>query len=181
MKKVFLIHGLEGSPNGGWRPWLMTELDLRDVYAAALVMPTPDQPIEHEWVDEIARHITEGDEIYLVGHSLGVTAILRYLETASVKIAGVVLVSGPCNATGNTKIDNFFIIPFNYATIRQRVEKVAIIHSDNDHLVPLEDAKMLEKELSGTLTVIHEGGHLGSHDGWTELPQALEALEQMGV
>ncbi|MEK9160603.1 MAG: alpha/beta hydrolase [Patescibacteria group bacterium] len=181
MKKVFLIHGFEGSPNGGWRPWLMTELDLRDVYAAALVMPTPAQPIEEEWIAEIARHINIEDEVYLVGHSLGVTAILRYLETAPVQIAGAVLVSGPCNATGNTKIDNFFKIPFNYAIIRQRVGKAAIIHSDNDHLVSLDDAKILEKELEATLTVIHEGGHLGSHDGWSELPQALEALEKMGV
>jgi len=45
MKKVFIIHGFEGEPNGGWRPWLMRELAKFDVYASALPMPTPEKPI----------------------------------------------------------------------------------------------------------------------------------------
>jgi len=45
MKKVFIIHGFEGSPNGGWRPWLMAELEQHDVYACALSMPNPDNPL----------------------------------------------------------------------------------------------------------------------------------------
>jgi hypothetical protein len=33
MKKVFIIHGFQGKPNGGWRPWLEGELALLDIYA----------------------------------------------------------------------------------------------------------------------------------------------------
>lgn len=57
MKKVFLIHGFQGSPNGGWRPWLMAELKKQDVYACALSMPDPENPVCAEWVLEISRHI----------------------------------------------------------------------------------------------------------------------------
>ncbi|MBI4599005.1 alpha/beta hydrolase, partial [Candidatus Uhrbacteria bacterium] len=82
MKKVFIIHGFEGSPNGGWRPWLMAELEKQEIYACALSMPMPENPVCDEWVGEISRHIERNsdDKIYLVGHSLGVPAILRYLE-----------------------------------------------------------------------------------------------------
>jgi predicted alpha/beta hydrolase family esterase len=72
MKKVFIIHGFEGSPNGGWRPWLMSELEKKDMYACALAMPHPENPICSEWVGEIGRHVIQNkqDDIYLVGHSL---------------------------------------------------------------------------------------------------------------
>ena len=44
MKKVFIVHGFEGEPNGGWRPWLMGELAKKDIYACALPMPIPSSP-----------------------------------------------------------------------------------------------------------------------------------------
>ncbi len=83
MKKIFLIHGYDGTPNGGWRPWLMGELDKKEIYCSALSMPNPAKPVCSEWVEEIFRHveINKKDEISLVGHSLGVPAILRFLES----------------------------------------------------------------------------------------------------
>ena len=104
MKKVFIVHGFEGKPNGGWRPWLMGELEKLDIYACALAMPNPYFPKCGEWISEISRHIKEADEnIFLIGHSLGVPAILRYLETTSFskKFGGVFLVSGPCEKEEN--------------------------------------------------------------------------------
>ena len=73
MKKVFIIHGFEGSPNGGWRPWLMGELEKHDIYACALSMPNPENPVCPEWIAEISRHVDQNnnDEVYLIGHSLG--------------------------------------------------------------------------------------------------------------
>src|SRR3989344_7039050 len=98
MKMVFIVHGFGGWPSGGWRPWLMTELDKLEIYACALSMPNSQNPVCSEWIKEIERHveINKDQEIYLVGHSLGVTAILRYLEAKQTghPIAGAVLVSG---------------------------------------------------------------------------------------
>ncbi|HEU0080504.1 MAG TPA: alpha/beta hydrolase [Candidatus Paceibacterota bacterium] len=70
MKKVFLIHGFQGEPNGGWRPWMMAELQKEGVYACALSMPTLNNPIPAEWVEEISRHVERNkrDQIYLIGH-----------------------------------------------------------------------------------------------------------------
>jgi len=183
MKKVFIVHGFEGSPNGGWRPWLMAELAKLDIYAAALSMPDPQKPVLAEWVREIARHIDRNrrDELYLVGHSLGVPAILRYLESSGpdMKIAGVVLVSGPCEPVDNEKIKDFLAAPFDFAAIRGKVGTRAVIHGDNDTLVPLAHAEKLSRGLEARMTIIKNGGHLNGSSGWLKLPEGLRELSQM--
>lgn len=181
MKKVFIIHGFQGSPNGGWRPWLMGELSKSNTYACALAMPNPSNPVCAEWVDEITRNvkINNTDEIYLVGHSLGVPAILRYLEITPEKITGAILVSGPSEKNNNQKLDSFLEKPFNFSVIRSKAARFHIIHGDNDPNVPLSDAEFLSKELECELTIVPHGGHLNGSSGWIALPQALEALDKM--
>lgn len=182
MKKVFIIHGFEGSPNGGWRSWLMGELEKQEVYACALSMPTPENPICSEWVEEISRHIERNvsDEIYLIGHSLGTPTILRYLESAQAKpISGAVLVSGPSERNSNRKIDSFLDKNFDFEKIKSNCKRFTIIHGDNDPNVPLDNAKFLSQELNSKLIIIENGGHLNGSAGWFKLPQCLEALNKM--
>jgi predicted alpha/beta hydrolase family esterase len=182
MKKVFIIHGFQGSPNGGWRPWLMAELEKKEIYACALSMPSPDEPICSEWVEEISKHIeiNKKDELYLVGHSLGVSAIMRYLESATASVVvGVVLVSGPFKNNENKKLSNFLDRKFDFEKIKSKCKTFIIIHGDNDDSVPLDNAKNLCKELNGDLVVIKNGGHLNGSSGCFTLPQCLEALNKM--
>lgn len=179
MKKVFIAHGFQGSPSGGWRPWLMAELENKEIYACALPMPNPDAPVVSEWVDEIARVVdmNPNDEIFLVGHSLGVPAILRYLEgNVSKKISKAVLVSGPSEKNGNPKIENFLETPFDFEAIKGKVDEFYIIHGVNDPVVPFANAETLASELGGKLIPIENGGHLNGSSGWRQLPQALEVL-----
>lgn len=182
MKEVFIVHGLHGWPNGGWRVWLMGELDKKEIYACALSMPKTDNPVCEEWIEEIARVVEENknNEIYLVGHSLGSTAILRFLESTDAKnINGVVLVSGPIKPTGKGSLNDFLDKPFDFAKIKKVTENFLVIHGDNDPIVPFEHAEILSKELGSELVVIKNGGHLNGSAGWKTLPQVLVGLEKM--
>lgn len=184
MKKVLLIHGFHSSPNGGWRPWLMGELAAADVYACALSMPHPEAPEVDAWVSEIARYAERDaqDEWYLVGHSLGVPAILRFLERVPepVRIAGVVLVSGPIEPLGDNPSINAFLRPsFDIDAIRSRIGAACVIHGDDDSLVPVSHAEILTKGLSAELVIVPHGGHLNGSSGWTALPQVRDALLAM--
>lgn len=182
MNKVFLIHGFQGSPNGGWRPWLMAELEKQDVYACALSMPDPENPVCAEWVEEISRHIerNKNDKIYLVGHSLGAPAILRYLESPQANvISGAILVSPPSEKNQNRKIDSFLDKEFDFEKIKLHCKTFSIIHGDNDPNVPLDNAKFLSEKLNGDLIIIENGGHLNGSAGWLKLPQCLEAITKM--
>ena len=184
MKKVFLIHGFEGSPNGGWRPWLMGKLEKRDVYACALSMPAPEAPQCAAWIEEIWHAVAQSqnrDEISLVGHSLGGPAVLRYLETAPKAIAGAILVSSPSERNDNPKIDSFMLPPFDLAALKSKAGKWVVIHGDDDPFVPTSNAKALASGLGAELIWVPGGKHLNGSAGFTELPQVLEALGRMMV
>ncbi len=181
--KVFLIHGFEGMPNGGWRPWLMGKLALDDVYACALPMPLPYTPTKDGWVQEIKRAIPEpGENIFLVGHSLGVPAILQYLHGLpdGVTIGGAVLVSGPYHNVDDgysVLLESFFEPAYDFARIKKSCKNFVVIHGANDTVVKFSDAEEFSRALACKLISIPNGGHLGGSDGWRELPQALSALK----
>jgi len=185
MKKVFMIHGFKGEPNGGWRPWLMGELAQNDIWACALAMPTPDTPVKDEWVKTIKDAVKEPtEEIFLIGHSLGVPAILRYLESlpSGLKIGGVVLVSGTAFKIKKEKyeqVNSFLETSFNFEHIKNVCKNFIVIHGDNDPNVPFSDAEYLAEKFSCDLISIPNGKHLNGSAGWYELPQALESLLKM--
>lgn len=160
----------------------MAELDKQGIYACALAMPSPNKPESKDWVKEISRHVESNtkDQVYLVGHSLGVPAILRYLEKAPGKqVRGVVLVSGPVFKTTKKKVASFLNTPFNFKTIEQKAGKVVVIHGDTDRSVPIEQGMFLAKELSAELVIVKNGGHLNGAAGWNTLPHALKALTKI--
>lgn len=186
MKKVFLVHGFNGEPNGGWRPWLMGKLSRLDIWAYALAMPTPNEPKEDEWVSEIARAVGEPTrDTFLVGHSLGVPAIMNYLETLpqGSEIGGLIFVSGIIcvipNKDKNLPINHFFDKIFDYQKIKNFCSNIVVIHGDNDPMVPFSNAEDLSKQFSCDLISIKNGGHLNNKSGWYELPEALEAILTM--
>lgn len=183
MRKAYMIHGSGGRPNGGWRPWLMTELAKIDVYASALPMPTSEKMICSEWVGELAHHAErdKDDELYLVGHSLGVAVILRFLEQASpdIRIAGAVLVSGPIENDDDDQLADFFETEFDFEAIKKKVSAFAVIHGDDDPVVPVSQGERMAKALGCELTIVPNGKHLNGSAGWLALPQALEALQKM--
>ncbi|MFA5933805.1 MAG: alpha/beta hydrolase [Candidatus Paceibacterota bacterium] len=186
MKRVIIIHGFHASPTGGWRPWLVQELQNKGIEAEALSMPSPDDPIFEEWLETIQKAVGEKyEDVCLVGHSLGVPAVLRFLEQVpeGKKIAGAVLVSGlykPLRVEDTEgdirKIDHFVDHPFDFEKIKSSCEKFVVIHGDNDDRVPFEHAEFLSGVLECKLIPIPNGGHLNGKSGCRELPSALESI-----
>lgn len=185
MKKVFIVHGLDGSPNGGWRPWLMSELQKIGVYACSLSMPNESNPILNEWIEEITRHVERNkeDKIYLIGHSLGVPTILHYLEQAppDTKITGAVLVSGPSEKSNNEKAKAFLEKSFDFKKIKSKVLHFSVIHGDDDPVVHISNGGFLAEKLGCDLVIVHEGKHLNGSAGFYQLPECLIELQKMFI
>lgn len=181
MKKVFIVHGFNSSPNSSWLPWLMAELKTDSVYACSLAMPNPGEPQVSEWVAEIERHVSSlsTDEVYLVGYSLGVAGVLHYAQSANaLPIKGAVLVSGRYEKSTNPKTAAFYE-QFGFEKIKNTIGSFAVLHGDNDEVVPFSGGEKLAEKLGVEIITIPQGGHLNGSAGWTKLPQALEALRSM--
>lgn len=178
-KRVFIIHGWEGSPQGDWFPWLQKELEIKGFIVETPVMPDTMYPTLGGWLAHLKKIAGEPDEnTYFVGHSLGVITILRYLEslTEDKKIGGIVLVAGFPEPIDYEEINSFFVKPLDYQRVKKVVGKIIAIHSDNDPDVSLKNGDILKEKLGANLIIIPNAGHLNAEFGFTELPVVFRAV-----
>lgn len=191
MKKVYIIHGFGGVPNGGWIPWLMVELGKRDIFACALPMPNSNEPVATEWVDFMNYVIGEPNEdIYIVGHSLGGPAVFRYLESLKEgsKIGGVLLVAAffePLDKdnlkSDFRKIDNFLIPEVNFEKIKNIPNIGLVMHGKKDNIVPFNQSEKISSNTNWELVPVEDGYHFSqkSEPIYRELPEALDSVLKM--
>jgi hypothetical protein len=178
-KRVFVIHGWEGTPDSNWFPWLKSQLKEKGFDVIVPLLPNTNNPICSEWLEQMKKVIGNVDaNTYLVGHSLGVIAILRFLESLpeGQKIGGAVLVAGFSEPLGYKETENFFIEPVNYEKIKNSSEKFIAINSKNDPYVPIEKGEILRDKLGAELIVVLKGNHFNEGAGYTRLPIVLEIL-----
>jgi predicted alpha/beta hydrolase family esterase len=76
-------------------------------------------------------------------------------------------------------LEHFINTSFDFEHIKKVCKNFVVIHGDNDDKVPFSHAEELSKNLNCKLVSVPNGGHLGGSDGWRQLPQALEAINEM--
>ena len=96
VRRVFIVHGWQGTPSVNWFPWLKFKLEGRGIRVMVPQLPDTGRPRMTPWVNELAKTVVVPDkDCYFIGHSLGCITILRYLESLKDQtIGGVVLVAG---------------------------------------------------------------------------------------
>jgi predicted alpha/beta hydrolase family esterase len=190
MKRVFIIHGWDGFPEEAWLPWLKNKLQEQGLAVTVPAMPDAETPKINQWVPYLAKLIGQPDsETFLVGHSIGVQTILRYLETINVPIGGVVsvcgfynLIPGSLETKEETEIARPWLeTPIDNDQVKKKANKVTAIFSDNDPFVGLENINLFTDRLGAKIVVLKGKGHLGSSDGINEVPEIFnELLELIG-
>jgi predicted alpha/beta hydrolase family esterase len=179
VKRVFLIHGWGGHPEGGWRPWLKKELEKEGFEVYVPAMPDTEHPKMDAWLKHLTKIVGTPDKgCYFVGHSLGCITILRYLETLkpNQQIGGVVLVAGFTSNLGFEELQSFFTKPINWEKIKSHCKKFVAIHSDNDPYVSLHYGDFFKEKLNAEVIVEHNMKHFCGSEGITILPSALNAV-----
>ena len=182
-KRAFLIHGWEGYPEEGWRPWLKKELEKRGFKVFVPAMPDSAHPKMETWVPYLAEIVGVTDkDCYFIGHSLGCIAILRYLETLSQnqEVGGTVFVAGfgkDLEYPGyNGELTSFFATQIDWEKIKKHCQKFISIHSDNDQWVSIKNSDLFKKQLNAEVIIAHNMKHFSGDDGIDELPDALNAI-----
>ncbi|MDH3324629.1 MAG: alpha/beta hydrolase, partial [Candidatus Peregrinibacteria bacterium] len=135
-------------------------------------------PDPKKWAEIIRNEITE--DCILVGHSLGVPAILRALEhyngapaKALFSVAGF---AEKLNLDFDEHIDPFTTTPFRFKKIESKVENIFVWDSSNDPLVPSTCGDLLEKELNATRQTFKNQDHLSWFNNHPSFPPLLDAI-----
>ena len=186
MKRVILVHRWSGGPKDDWRPWLKKELEKLGFRVFVPAMPDSDTPVINKWVSKLYEVVgTPDSETYFVGHSIGCQTILRYLENVNTPVGGAVFVAGWFNLENmeteeEERIAKPWIeIPINLEKVKKVLPKSTLIISDNDPYGAFEENKKKFYELGSKIVVVHNADHFTEEDGFTELPQCLDALNNM--
>ncbi len=185
-KRVFIIHGWDGSPENCWFPWLKNELEKRGFVVQIPLMPHPENPTIEDWVAHLSNVVGEPDEnTYFVGHSIGCQTILRYIEKLSRPVGGVVCVAGFFRllhlATDEEKkiAKSWLETSLDYDKIKRRARKIVAIFSDDDPDVDLGDKELFEKHLGAKTVVEYQKGHFSDDFGIKELPSVLNSVLEL--
>lgn len=191
MKKVYIVHGWDGSPDEPLFVWLDKELSTKDFMVERLSMPDPETPIIESWVRKLQESIKLDENTILIGHSVGCQAVMRYLETQSeeTKISGLVLLA-PWMKLDQTTIEEegeevveiarpWMETPIDFEKVKNISPKNIAIFSDNDDFVELSQKEFFEEKLGAETIVEHEKGHFSPAENISELPSALEAVKSL--
>jgi hypothetical protein len=173
-KRVFIIHGWGGHPKEGWFPWLKKELQMRGFAVQVPSMPDPEEPKIETWIPFLSQLVGQADKnTFFVGHSIGCQTIIRYLQTLpdGVKIGGAVFVAGWYNLRNLETEEEKRIAgpwvnePRDDKKIRQAVNHVIAIFSDNDPYVIPENQKSWKELVGAKIILEHKKGHFSGNDG----------------
>lgn len=182
MKKAALLHGTDGTPEDGWRPYIKAELEELGYEVWVPLLPgnhTPNMSVYNNFLLGTGWDFTDN---LVIGHSSGAVATLNLLmDPRCPKIQTAVMV-GAWAQNDQTDLDaeqfkdTFPPEGFDFAKIKSNSSNQLFIHGDNDPYCPLDQAKWLAKQLSCEIVVIPNGGHLGADHGYREFPQLIEIL-----
>lgn len=181
MSNIFIIHGVGGTPEENWFPWLKTELEKQGHHVIVPQFPTPEGQTLENWLAVLKNYeefITP--ETIFVGHSLGVPFTLNVVEQYSVK--AVFLVAGFVGVAGNKFDDSmktFAQRQFDWEKIKKNCKHFTIFHSDNDPYIKPEKAEELAKLLGIEATLMSGAGHINASAGYTKFPKLLANINKL--
>jgi len=183
MKRVVLVHGWAGRPEGGWFPWLKAELEKRGFTVLAPELPETEDPQIENWVPTLAAAVGEIDsDTYFIGHSMGCQTIARFLANQEAgEAAGVLFVAGFFDSLtldddeDEAVWEKWRTAPLDLARVKARAPRSIAMFSDDDEYVPLSNAERFKNELASEIMIERDKGHWSFSDA-TEVPEILEAF-----
>jgi predicted alpha/beta hydrolase family esterase len=178
--RLLIVHGFRAGIDAHWFPWLEVQANRDGFDVQRVVLPEPSAPEPTAWLDAVVAALGDDPEVAVVAHSLGCLTVVRALLATGARIRGAVFVSGFA--------DPLPPLPQLDAYIRTgarvedaRIDRVHVIRSDDDTLVPVELTEAFAARLGAPVTVVPGGGHFLASQGCSRLPAALDALRAMSL
>ncbi len=115
------------------------------------------------WFSRVMEHV--GDEVVLVGHSLGGLFLAKYLAERDVErtVAALFLVAAPWTVVGDKTDLESFALPHDLSRLSEQVPHVYVYHSEDDPVVPVGDANKYCTALPRTVPrIFTDRGHFNA-------------------
>lgn len=180
MRTVLIIHGIGGHAGIHWQQWFSNALTAKNYHVIMPNLPSPNQPDRKTWLAEINKALegVELADLVLVGHSLGATTAMDFVEQTTHKVNGLITVSGFAKDYGS-ELNAYFLNEksINFEKVKDNISWSKVVYGDNDPYVTQEALKYVSDGLSVEPVILPNGGHLNSEAGYTELSLLVDILE----
>lgn len=192
MKKLYLIHGWDGSPEEPMHKWIAEKTRERGYEVFNPLMPNPEEPKISDWLNKISEITNNGESIdeetIFIGHSVGCQAVLRYFEILENKKAGKTILIALWMKLDEQTIKEegedvvevakpWMETPIDFEKVKKACAEFICIFSDNDPYVPLSEKDFLKEKLNAKTLVLNNRWHFDPDSGIDKLPEILEFLE----
>jgi len=179
-KSVYIVHGYSAGPSDHWFEWLRRKVESRGGTARVVELPNSSNPEAEAWRQALTEQIEPlGRDAFIVAHSLGSIATLRFLDLREgAELGGLILVSGfEDELPSLPELDAFMTSRnFNPENVRSMVEKIIVFSSTDDVIVDPELSRKLARSLKAEFQVVEGGGHFLASDGYTSFPELWDTL-----
>lgn len=184
MKKIFIIHGFQASPQSHWFAWLRQQLESIQVDCHVLKLTDSMQPDYAQWKRDLTSQLQNLDhESIVIAHSLGCISVLDYLSSVleHQKIKAFIGVSGFQQKLQSLPELNQFIdqTQLNDSIIRLNIQQRYVIFSNNDTYVPAPLTISLGQRINAQMREIKDAGHFLEQDHYREFHQLWELIQSI--
>lgn len=184
MKRIFIVHGFQASPQSHWFPWLKQQLESIQVDCHVLNLTDSMQPDYAQWKYDLTSQLQKLDqESIVIAHSLGCISTLDYLSTVldQQKIKAFIGISGFQQKLQSLPELNQFIdqTQLNDSVIRLNIQQRYVIFSNNDSYVPAPLTICLGQRINAQMMEIKDAGHFLEKDNYREFPQLWELVQSI--
>ncbi len=147
--RIIFIHGNQTMTwKFGWIPWLKNELEAKGFETSFETFPDSIIARAKYWLPFLQDYLHAGENDVLVGWSSGATASMRYAENH--KIKGSILIAPSCTDLGDDleKQSGYFDAPWNWESIKNNQESIALFYSVNDPFIPLIEFQTIASNIN---------------------------------
>lgn len=181
--KALILHGTSNNHTGNWFPWLKDELEnlgLDEVWVPDL--PAADRPNVERYTAFLLEKDWDFNDSLLIGHSSGAVEVLHLLENLpeGTKVKAAIMVAVFKGDLGWQDLRDLGGLKFDYEKIKNRANKLIVVHSDDDPHCPIEGAREIASNLGAEFIEMHGMKHfsVNTDPRFTQFPQLLEIIEQ---
>jgi uncharacterized protein len=139
--------------SANWYGWFKSQVEGNGLgQVIAKNFPDPYVAKESVWLPFVKEEIERIDDLsntILIGHSSGALATMRLAEQTP-GLKGIILVGVAHTDLGdeNERASGYFDRPWDWQAMVDNVELIHIFHSEDDHLIPVREARFVATSLT---------------------------------